>query len=79
MSIRVLNIKDYEGFFKMIESCNGTVELVTSQGDRLNLKSQLTQYVAFTGIFKNSDSMEMQIETSDKGDLDKLMYYIIHE
>ena len=51
MSIKVLNIKDYEGFFKMVESCSGTVELVTSQGDRLNLKSQLTQYIAFTGIF----------------------------
>ncbi|WP_154253267.1 MULTISPECIES: polya polymerase [unclassified Eubacterium (in: firmicutes)] len=79
MSIKVLNIKDYEGFFKMVESCSGTVELVTSQGDRLNLKSQLTQYIAFTGIFKNSDSIEMQIETSDKEDLKKLMYYIIHE
>ena len=79
MSIKVLNIKDYDEFFKVVESCKGTVELVTNKGDRLNLKSQLTQYIAFTGIFQNKDNIEMQIVTSDKDDLDKLMYYIIHE
>ena len=37
--MKVQNIADVEGFFKVVDSCNGRVELVTGEGDRLNLKS----------------------------------------
>ena len=37
--MKVQNITDIEGFFKAIDSCKGKVELVTGEGDRLNLKS----------------------------------------
>ena len=36
--MKVTNIKDIEKFFKVIDSCKGRVELVTGEGDRLNLK-----------------------------------------
>ena len=42
--MKVQNITDIEGFFKAIDSCKGKVELVTGEGDRLNLKSKLSQY-----------------------------------
>jgi len=41
--MKIENIKDVEGFFKVIDSCKGRVELVTAEGDRLNLKSKLSQ------------------------------------
>ena len=44
--MKVQNITDIEGFFKAIDSCKGKVELVTGEGDRLNLKSKLSQYVS---------------------------------
>ena len=44
--MKVKNITDVEKFFKVIDECKGKVELVTDEGDRLNLKSKLTQYVA---------------------------------
>lgn len=77
--MNVLGIKDYDGFFKVVESCKGSVELVTNQGDRLNLKSKLTQYIAFAEIFSNQEFPEMEILASSKEDMEKLMYYIIHE
>ena len=43
--MKVQNITDIEGFFKVVDSCEGKVELVTGEGDRLNLKSKLSQYV----------------------------------
>ena len=38
--MKIKNIKDVDGFFKVIDSCAGKVELITGEGDRLNLKSK---------------------------------------
>ena len=45
--MKVSNIKDIEKFFEVVDSCSGKVELVTGEGDRLNLKSKLSQIVAY--------------------------------
>ena len=39
------NINNIDKFFEIVEKCEGTVELITEQGDRFNLKSTLTKYV----------------------------------
>ena len=39
--MKIKNITDIDGFFKVIDSCQGKVELITGEGDRLNLKSKL--------------------------------------
>ena len=44
--MKVSNIKDIQKFFDVVDSCAGKVELVTGEGDRLNLKSKLSQYVS---------------------------------
>ena len=36
--MKVQNIKDVNKFFEVVDSCKGRVELVTGEGDRLNLK-----------------------------------------
>ena len=53
--MKVQNIADVEGFFKVVDSCKGRVELVTGEGDRLNLKSKLSQYVSMANIFSNGE------------------------
>ena len=40
--MKVSNIKDIDKFFAVVDSCEGRVELVTGEGDRLNLKSKLS-------------------------------------
>ena len=44
--MKIENIKDVDKFFEVVDSCKGRVELVTGEGDRLNLKSKLSQYVS---------------------------------
>ena len=41
--MKVSKIKDIEKFFQVVDSCKGKVELVTGEGDRLNLKSKLSR------------------------------------
>ena len=39
--MKVTHITDIDKFFEVIDSCKGRVELVTGEGDRLNLKSSM--------------------------------------
>lgn len=75
--MKLYNITNVEKFFKVIDSCAGKVELVTGEGDRLNLKSKLCQYVSFAEIFSNGMIPEMEIVAYEQEDIDKLINFMI--
>ena len=76
--MKVSNIKDVDKFFEVVDSCKGKVELVTGEGDRLNLKSKLSQYVSLANIFSNGDIPQLEIIASEKEDVDKLLNFMIN-
>ncbi len=41
---------DYSVFLKTVQKCQGEVLLVTSEGDQLNLKSTLSQFIFAAAI-----------------------------
>ena len=71
--MKVQNITDIEGFFKVVDECKGKVELVTGEGDRLNLKSKLSQYVSMANIFSNGEIPELEVIAYEKEDTDRLI------
>ena len=75
--MKVSNIKDVEKFFEVVDSCTGRVELVTGEGDRLNLKSKLSQYVSMANIFSNGEIPELEVIAYEKEDTDKLIQFMI--
>ena len=75
--MKVQNITDVEGFFKVVDSCKGRVELVTGEGDRLNLKSKLSQYVSMANIFANGEIPEPEVIAYEKEDTDKLIQFML--
>ncbi len=76
--MKVQNITDINKFFAVVDSCKGKVELVTGEGDRLNLKSKLCQYVSLANIFSNGEIPEMEILAYEKEDVDKLLNFMIN-
>ena len=76
--MKVSNIKDIEGFFKTIDECKGKVELVTGEGDRLNLKSKLSQYVSMANIFSNGEIPELELVAYEHEDIQKLIEFMIN-
>ena len=76
--MKVQNITDINKFFEVVDSCKGKVELVTGEGDRLNLKSKLCQYVSLANIFSNGESPELEVLAYEKEDVDKLMSFMIN-
>ncbi len=77
--MKVQNITDINKFFDVVNSCKGKVELVTGEGDRLNLKSKLSQYVALANVFSKGDIdiPEMEIIAYEPEDVDRLIQYMI--
>lgn len=76
--MKIKNITDIDAFFKLIDSCDGKVELVTGEGDRLNLKSKLCQYVSLTGILKSEVEIpELEIIAYEPQDAEKIMNFLM--
>ena len=75
--MKVQNIRDIDKFFKVVDSCSGKVELVTGEGDRLNLKSKLSQYVSLANIFSDGTIEELEIIAYEPEDITKLVNFMM--
>ena len=76
--MKFYNIKNLEEFFKAIDRCEGKVELITGNGDRLNLKSNLCKYVAFSSLINSADVPEVEIVVEKSEDTALLMEYMMN-
>ena len=76
--MKVEHISDINKFFDVVEQCKGRVELVTGEGDRLNLKSKLCQYVSMANIFSNGEIPELELVAHEPEDIDKLVSFMIN-
>lgn len=76
--MKVQNITNIEKFFKVIDSCEGKVELVTGEGDRLNLKSKLSQYVSMANIFSDGTIEELELIAYEPADIDRLVNFMVN-
>lgn len=74
--MKVQNVKEIDKFFEVVNNCTGKVELITGEGDRLNLKSKLSQYVLVANIFSNGDIPELEIVASEPEDIEKLSQFL---
>ena len=71
--MKIKNIENPEEFLKVIDSCTGRVELITDDGDRLNLKSKLCQLVSLSTIFSSAAKIpEMEIVAHELEDSKKI-------
>lgn len=76
--MKIDHIKDIKGFFEVVDSCKGKVMLITGEGDQLNLKSKLTQYVSLANIFSGGEIPELEIVASEPDDIAKLMSFMFN-
>ena len=78
--MKLTNIQDVDKLFEVIDACKGKVELVTGEGDRLNLKSKLSQYISLANIFSVKENIpEMELVAYDAEDVQKLINFMMNE
>ena len=71
------NVKNVERLFQIIrDECSGTVELVSSEGDRINLKSRLSQYISMVRRLDTEFVKELELVASDPADVDRLLRFM---
>ena len=75
--MKVQNINNVDRFFEVVGHCKGRVELVTGEGDRLNLKSKLSQYVSLAKIFSDGTIEELEIIAYDPDDTRLLLEFMV--
>lgn len=76
--MKIQNITNIEKFFEVVDSCKGKVELVTGEGDRLNLKSKLSQYVSMATLFSDGTISELELLAYEPEDINKLVNFMMN-
>lgn len=62
-------------FLKVLDQCEGNIYLVTDEGDRLNLKSKLSQLVGLTKLIEGGKIEEAYIVCDKPEDESKLFRF----
>lgn len=74
--MKLSNITNIDAFFKVVDRCYGRVELVSPDGDRINLKSKLAQYVSMANIFSNGYIKELELVAYESEDVIRLIKFM---
>ena len=77
MKMKMYNIKDLDKFMNLVDECKGEVYVISSEGDKLNLKSKLTQFVALSSLFSSGYIEKLELETTDDEHAAKLLNFMI--
>ncbi|NLO35446.1 MAG: hypothetical protein GX112_03715 [Clostridiaceae bacterium] len=59
---------DVRAFIKALDNCKGNVLLVTSENDRFNLKSKLSQLAGIMNLIEGGKMVEAKIICEDPDD-----------
>ena len=65
--MKIKNIKNVETFLAVVNECKGEVTLTSVYGNKYNLKSALTQYVAIAALLGDHGE-ELELWCTDNDD-----------
>lgn len=71
------NVSNIEGLFEVIDQCKGKVELISEEGDQINLKSKLAQLLSIAGIFSHGYIKELELNVENPDDMNKIMEFVV--
>ena len=74
--MKITHIADTRKFLEIIDSCSGKVELHTAEGDCLNLKSKLSQYISLVGILEDKEMKDLNLVVYEEADRKRLEAFL---
>lgn len=75
--MRLQNIKQLQEFLNAVNACKGQVWLESVDGDKINLNSQLSQYVAL-GALLSERGEHLDLYCSDREDESLFLNFFQH-
>ena len=76
MKMKMFKIDNMEKLMEQVNKCRGDVYVIDDNGDRLNLKSKLAQFVALTKMFHSDRIESFSLETTRQDDSFRLMEFM---
>ena len=76
--MKLTNITNIDKFFEVVDKCEGRVEMLTENGDCLDLRPKLCQFVTLVKMLADGNMERMEIIAENKKDEQKLMAYMIN-
>lgn len=70
-----MNQVDLKDFMEVLATCEGPVYMVTDDGDRLNLKSTLSQLIGFSQLVDGGRITHARLEVANEADANKLFRF----
>lgn len=72
--MKLKTIIEVENFLSTVDSCVGAVWVESPYGDRFNLKSKLSQYIAIGELLQDTNE-ELELFCSNREDTNKFLKY----
>ncbi len=77
--MKIENVNNVEGLFNVLNACTGKVELVSSEGDRINLKSKLSQMLMMSQMLDQAYIKELELIVHEPTDMKKVVDFMISD
>lgn len=77
--MKIENVNNVEGLFNVLNACTGNVELVSSEGDRINLKSKLSQMLMMSQLLDKAYIKELELIVHEPADMKKVVDFMISD
>ena len=71
--MKIENVNNVEGLFNLLNDLKGRVELVSAEGDRINLKSKLSQMLMMSQMLDNAYIKELELIVHEPEDMKKVV------
>ena len=75
--MKIENVNNVEGLFNLLNDLKGRVELVSAEGDRINLKSKLSQRLMMSQMLDNAYIKELELIVHEPEDMKKVVEFMM--
>ena len=75
--MKIENVNNVEGLFNLLNDLKGSVELVSAEGDRINLKSKLSQMLMMSQMLDNAYIKELELIVHEPEDMKKVVEFMM--
>ena len=75
--MKIVNVNNVEGLFNLLNDLKGRVELVSAEGDRINLKSKLSQMLMMSQMMDNAYIKELELIVHEPEDMKKVVEFMM--
>ena len=75
--MKIENVNNVEGLFSLLNGLKGRVELVSPDGDRINLKSKLSQMLMMSQMLDKAYIKDLDLIVHEPEDMKKVVEFMM--